>query len=182
MSRKRWLWVLGIASVALFVVLAIVDRKVQDSGGPGIIPFELAGSSDRANEILGEWDASATDAARLSLWLDFPYLVLYGAFFCLAILAVRDAARGRGWERFARPGTAIAFAPIAAAAFDIVEDVFLLLVIGGHADGSAPAIATGFAIAKFIALAATWVYLLGGLAALGVAKLRGAGPQEPAPR
>jgi len=172
MSRKRWLWLLGVTSVALFVVLAIVDRKVQDSGGPGIIPFELAGSSERANEILGEWDASATDAARLSIWLDFPYLVLYGAFFCLAILAVRDAARCRGWERFARAGTAIAFAPIAAAAFDVVEDVFLLLVIGGHADGSAPAIATGFAVAKFVALGVTWVYLLGGLVAVVTTRRR----------
>jgi hypothetical protein len=172
MSRKRWLWLLGVASVTLFVVLAIVDRKVQDSGGPGIIPFELAGSSDRAQEILGEWDASAEDAARLSLWLDFPYLVLYGAFFCLAILAVRDAARARGWDRFARPGTVIAFAPIAAAAFDVVEDVFLLLVLEGHADSSAPAIATGFAIAKFIALAVSQAYLLGGLGAIGLTRLR----------
>jgi hypothetical protein len=100
---------------ALFLLLVVVDRQIQESGGPGIVPFELAGSTSRTTEILGEWGQSGKDAARLSLWLDFPYLIAYGAFFSLAVLAVRDAARGRGWDRFSRPGTAIAVLPIVAA-------------------------------------------------------------------
>lgn len=37
----------------------------------------------------------------MSLWLDFPYLAAYGAFFSLAVMAMRDAARRRGWDGFA---------------------------------------------------------------------------------
>jgi hypothetical protein len=172
MTRRRGLWVTGVASAALFLVLVLVDRQIQDSGGPGIVPFELAGTSDRAGEILGEWDAAAEDAARLSLWLDFPYLIAYGAFFALAVAALRDAGRRRGWTRYARPGTAIALLPLVAAACDAVENVNLLLVLGGHADSAAPAIATGFAIAKFVALGVAQLYLLAGLVALAVARVR----------
>jgi hypothetical protein len=172
MTRRRGLWISGIATAILLVALAVIDRRIQDSGGPGIIPFELAGSTDRATEILGEWGQAGKDAAKLSLWLDFLYLIAYGAFFSLAILAVRDAARNRGWERFARPGTAIAFLPIVAAACDAVEDISLLIVIGGHAATPAPALATAFAICKFAALAVSQLYLVGGLIALGVRRLR----------
>jgi hypothetical protein len=184
MSRRGWLWLSGIASSLLFLALVLLDRKMQDTGGPGIVPFEIAGSSDRAQEILYEWGADGKDAARLSLWLDFPYLVTYGAFFFLAVRAMRDSALNRGWDRYARPGGVIALLAIAAAAFDAVEDVFLLLTIGGHADSAAPTIATAFAVCKFAALAAAYGYVLIGLVMVGRAKLRerrGAGSREPTP-
>jgi hypothetical protein len=172
MTRRRWLWLLGVVSTLLFVALALIDRKIQDSGGPGIVSFELAGSADRAQEILAEWGQDGKDWARLSLWIDFPYLVAYGAFFYFAVLAVRDAALKRGWDRYARPGAKIALLAIAAAAFDAVEDVFLLLSIGGHADSAAPTVATAFAICKFLALAVAYGYVLIGLGMIGRARLR----------
>lgn len=172
MTRRQWLWITGLASGLLFLALVLIDRRIQESGGPGIVPFEIAGSTDRATEILADWGDEGKDWARVSLWLDFPYLVLYGAFFFLAVRSVRDAAERRGWSRYARPGGTIAVLPIAAAAFDAAEDVGLLLVIGGHADSPAPAVATGFAIAKFIGLAIAYAYVLAGLVALGRQRLR----------
>jgi hypothetical protein len=166
MTRRRGLWISGIASAVLFLVLAVVDARIQDSGGPGIVPFELAWSTDRATEILGQWGQSGRDAARLSLWIDYLYLIAYAAFLSLAVLAVRDAAQRRGWARYARPGTAIAVLPVVAAVCDAIEDAALLLVVGGHADSPAPALATAFALVKFAALAVALVYLLGGLIAM----------------
>lgn len=163
MTRRRGLWLSGIATGILFLLLVVVDRQMQDTGGPGIIPFELAWSSERAAEILADWGEDGQDAARLSLWIDFPYLVAYAAFFSLAVTALRDAARRRGWRRYARPGAAIAALPVAAAVFDAVENINLLLVLGGNADSAAPTIATLFALAKFAALAVAQLYLLAGL-------------------
>jgi len=174
MSRRRkWLWITGAASAVLLVALALIDRELTNTGGPGIISFEVAGSTDRAREILAEWGSDGRNWARLSLWLDFSYLVAYGAFFALALAALRDAARNRGWTRYAAVASVAVFAPIAAAAFDAVEDVSLLLVAGGHADSAAPAIALAFAVAKFASLAVAELCLLGGLAALGREWLRG---------
>lgn len=171
-NRRRGLWLLGLAAAGLFLVLVLVDRRIQESGGPGIIPFELAGSTDRATEILDEWGEGGRDDARLSLWLDFPYLIAYGAFFSLAVIAVGDAVRRRGWDLYARPSAAIAVLPIVAAACDAVENVGLLLVLDGHADSPAPTVATAFAVAKFVTLGVAQLYLLAGLAALATVRLR----------
>lgn len=170
MTRRRALWPLAAATLGLLVVLVLIDGRMQDAGGHGIVSFELAGSSGRAGEILADWGADGRDAARLSLWLDYVYLVAYGTFLWLAIRALRDAARRRGWERFARPGGAIALLPLAGAACDAAEDAFLLLVLGGHGGSAAPVLATVFASVKFACVAIALLYLLGGLIVLGVAR------------
>ncbi len=43
--------------------------------------------SMRAQRILAEWGEEGRDAARLSLWLDFPYLAVYSVFWLLAVRA-----------------------------------------------------------------------------------------------
>lgn len=163
MTRRRALWLLGIVALALFAALALLDGRMQDEGGHGIVAFELAFTSDRAGEILTAWGDEGRDAARLSLWLDYLYLVAYGLFLWLAVKALRDAALRRGWDRYTRPGAAIAILPLVAAGADAVEDAFLLLVLGGHGGEAAPALAGGFAVLKFAALAVTLLYLLAGL-------------------
>jgi len=171
-TRRRALRITGIATAILFVVLAIVDEAIKASGGPGIIAFELAGTTTRAAEILGHWGQEGRDAARLSLGIDFVYLVVYGVFLTLAVLELRDVARARGWDAYAGPGTVIAVLPGVAAACDVVEDVGLWLMIEGVGTGPLPLVATGFAIVKFAALAVVAVYLLAGLAALANARYR----------
>jgi hypothetical protein len=172
MTRRQGLWVSGSAAALLFLALVLIDRQIQESGGPGIIPFELAGSTDRATEILGEWGQDGRDAARLSLWLDFPYLIAYGVFFWLAVRAMADAGARRGWERYARAGRAIAVLPIVAATCDALENVGLLLVIEGHADSPAPTVATAFALAKFVTLGIAQLYLLAGLVGSALSRSR----------
>lgn len=175
MTRRRWLWLLGIAALVLLVVLALLDARMTDTGGPGIVGFELAWTSERAAEILGEWGSKGHDAALASLWLDYAYLVAYGAFLWLAIRALRDAAAARGCVRFARPGGVIALLALVGAAADAVEDAFLLLVLGGHLESAGPPLAASFATLKFVCLVVAIGYLLSGLVALGVARRRGSG-------
>jgi pimeloyl-ACP methyl ester carboxylesterase len=163
MTRRTWLWILGAASFALFAVLAALDARMQEVGGWGIIDFELAGSEDRAAEIREDWEDEGRDAARLSLWLDFPYLVLYGAFFALVCAAVRDIARRQEWRRLAAIGGPIVYFPIGAAALDAVEDVGLLLALDGRGGSVAPSAAAVFAIGKFALINAAMLYVAVGL-------------------
>lgn len=166
MTRRRALWILGIASLLLFVVLAVLDRRMQDAGGYGIVEFELAFGSGKAQEIMRAWGGEGHDAAVASLWLDFPYLIAYGLFMCLAIRAVGDGLRARGRARLAAPAAAISLLPLIGAASDVVEDVFLLLVLGGRVPSAGPALAGSFAVLKFACLTVTVVYLLAGLVAM----------------
>jgi hypothetical protein len=172
MTRRRALWILGIATLVLFAILAVIDRRMTDTGGPGIVGFELARTPQRAAEILADWGDSGQDAARASLWLDFLYLTTYGAFLWLAVRALRESLARRGVDGFARFGERIALLPFVGAACDAVEDVFLLLVLDGHGGSTAPAIATAFASVKFVCLGIVVIYLLVGLLAMRGAEAR----------
>jgi len=167
MDRRRALWMLGLATLAMFAVLVVLDVRMRDAGGPGIVTFEFAGSEEEAGEILADWGEDGKDAARWSLWLDYPYLVLYGAFFALAIAALRDFAAREGWRRTARVGTVLVAFPIAAAAFDAIENVGLLLALGEHGGDAAPRIGAIFATAKFALIIPAQLYVLGLLLARG---------------
>jgi pimeloyl-ACP methyl ester carboxylesterase len=172
MTRRRWLWVLGVASLGLFGGLAWLDTRMVDAGGWGIVDFELAGSRHDVQRIVADWGAKGHDAARWSLWLDYAYLVVYGAFGALAVAAVRDLARRREWRRLAGIGRfALAF-PIAAAACDALEDAGLLLSLDGHGGTVAPVAATAFAIAKFALLTLTVIYVVAGLVRAAWARRR----------
>lgn len=135
---------------------------MKDTGGPGMIPFELTGGQDRSDEILSEWGEEGQDAARESLWIDFGFLLAYGTFLSFALAAVRDLARERGWTRLAAAGGIVVSFGALGAAFDALENVCLLLTLGG-AGAALPLLATIFAACKFVLLATAIAYLLAGL-------------------
>ena len=164
MDRRRWLIGSGVATAVLYAALVVLERKLTDAGGASIVGFELAGSEGRAAEIVAEWGASGRDYARASLWIDYPFMLAYGTFLTMAALATRDFARRHGRAALAAAGAVAPFAAAATAGFDAVEDVFLLLVLGGNGGSAGPAIATAAASVKFLLLALTIVYLAWGLA------------------
>lgn len=169
-TRRNGLIASAIATLILLIAMSPSDRRMQDTGGPGIVPFELTGGEERADEILAEWGEDGQDAARESLWIDFGFLLAYSAFLTLALAATRDLARERGWGRLASIGGAIVSFGALCAAFDALENACLLLTIGG-AGAALPLLATVFAACKFILLAVAIAYLLAGLGM----RLRGRG-------
>ena len=163
-DRRRALIALGAAVVAFDLALVLLDRKMQASGGPSILGFEFAGSTQRSTEILTQWGESGHDAARWSLWIDFGFMLSYGAFFTLAALATRDYAAVQGYRRFALLGLAAASAAASAAMFDAMENVFLLLILGGNGGELAPPAATICASIKFLLIGFSILYAIAGLA------------------
>jgi hypothetical protein len=162
-TRKRGLIASAIASIAIGAVLIVLDARMMDTGGPGIVGFEFAGSEERSAEILADWGDDGTEAAKASLWLDFAYILAYGTFLVLAAWATRDLAESRGWRRMAAIGTAVIPFAAAAGAFDAIEDVGLLLAVDQHGGDLAPRLAQICASLKFALLAVTIAYLLAGL-------------------
>jgi hypothetical protein len=163
LTRKRGLIASAAASIVIGAVLIVLDARMMDSGGPGIIGFELAGSEERAAEILADWGEDGTDAAKASLWIDYAYILAYGAFLILAAWATRDLARTRGWPRMAALGSLMMALAAGAAAFDAIEDAGLLLAVDRHGGAFAPRLAQICASLKFALLAATIAYLFVGL-------------------
>jgi nitrate/nitrite transporter NarK len=164
MTRRRGLIASGIATLLLLLAMSPAENRMKDTGGPGMVPFELTGGQDRADEILSEWGEDGKDAARQSLWIDFGFLLAYGTFLTFALAAVRDLARRRGWRRLAGVGGIVVSFGALGAAFDALENVCLLLTLGG-AGAALPLLATIFAACKFALIAIAIAYLVAGLLA-----------------
>jgi hypothetical protein len=160
--RKPLLVAFGIATVAFWVVLFVIDQRLKDTGGPSILGLEFAGSAGRVSEIASEWGSHGVYLARLSLWIDFGFMVSYGAFFTLAGLATRDFAREHDRRALAATGLVVPYFAAGAAIFDACENSIWLLALGGHATSLAP-VATGCAIAKFALIAIAIAYAVCGL-------------------
>lgn len=151
----------GIAALALLLAMSPAEDRMQ-ANGPGMVGFELSGGQERADEILAEWGKEGQDAAREQLWIDFGFLLAYGTLLTLLLLMVRDLTRRRGWRRLAAIGGVVVYFGALAAGFDAIENICLLLTLGG-AGAAMPLLATIFASCKFILLTIAIAYLLAGL-------------------
>jgi len=172
LARRRLLWIAGLTALALWIFLAIQDMEISETPGPGIIPFEVAGTSEHAREILDDWGQEGRDAARVSLIADYPYIVAYSIFLALACTIAAERLGRRGLERLSRIGPALGWAQFVAGAFDAIEDAALLRVLDGHTDVY-PGIAFVAAVGKFALAGLGVAYVI-----LGAVLGRGA----PAPR
>jgi hypothetical protein len=162
-SRKQLLIGFGIAMVAFDVALVVIDRRLQATGGPSILGLEFAGSEHRASEIVAEWGDHGRYLARLSLWIDFGFMLSYGTFFVLAALATRDFARESKLGFLATAGAATPWFAAAAALFDAAENIVWLFVVDGHGGRLAPPFATVCASLKFLLIGLAIAYVLWGL-------------------
>ena len=144
-----------LAATGTFVgytaVMSILERRMRATGGPGIIPFELAGSGFRAEQIMAQWGHDGQRAARISTWLDFGYMTTYGT---LTALLVERARRRRGHPR------SLTSVAMVAVAGDAVEGVSLLKVLDGEHVDSYARRARAAALVKFAALAGALTYVL----------------------
>lgn len=115
------LWTANYAAYA--AVMIHLERKMRSTGGPGIIPFELAGSRTAAETILEQWGVDGRQAARSSLRLDFGYMLVYG--YLTALLLDRTARR----QHHPR---VVSMVVAAAVASDAIEGVSLLRVLNNQ--------------------------------------------------
>jgi hypothetical protein len=163
MSRRKWLLLAGIATVVFWVVLGVLENI--PAGTPGIIEFEFVGNAHRAARFLAEWGPEGRESVRISLIVDYGFMVSYGAFVTLGGLAARDFGRRHGHPALAAVGRIVPWFAAAAAVFDAVENAFLLLIVGGHGGSAAPVIATTCASIKWTLIAVAVAYMAWGAVA-----------------
>ena len=149
LSRRQWIVLTGVATVAFWIALGIIESGLP-SGTPGIVEFEFVRNGDRATRFLAEWGADGRDTVRLSLIVDYGFMVGYGAFVTLAGLANRDFGREHGRRALASAGRVVPWFAAAAAVFDAGENAFLLLTVGGDGGSAAPVLATVCASIKWV--------------------------------
>jgi hypothetical protein len=143
----------GIAHAALWIPMLGLERRMRRAGGAGIVPFELAGTPERARKLMERWGEEGRKAARLSLLLDYPFLVSYTGLQVAACAAAGEVLPA---------GRVVVPLQVAAGAFDAAENTALLGVLSGRDGGRLPAVARTCALAKFALLAVGQLYALAG--------------------
>jgi hypothetical protein len=140
-------------------LMAFVDVPLQGEAAPwGIVSFELAGAPQQALAILLEWKSkSALGHAKLSLIIDFVYLLIYGGFFSMLAISVGNRLREETWSVRA------AWAATLAAGFDVLENGVLLFEVARVTSPAPyPQLALTFAGAKFGLLGVSALYAVVG--------------------
>jgi len=145
------------ATVGLFVPLAAIDRHLQATGGPGIIPFELAGSVG-SDAILARWGEAGRPWAIASLVLDFPFLAAYTTLNLIVVERLRQRAASHGHRLLALLARPVAALQIVAGASDAIENAALFVVVARRGDPDRAALARRAARTKVAALGVGWAY------------------------
>ena len=154
---------LGVLLVFSTALMAFVDVPLQGEAAPwGIVSFELAGTPYRALAILVEWQSKgALGHARLSLLIDFVYLLVYAGFFAMLAVWLGSRLGERRWSN------RMAWAASAAGIFDVLENgVLLYEVIAFDSPAPLPQLALSFATVKFALLAVVVAYIAVAVVAL----------------
>jgi hypothetical protein len=145
----------------------------NEPGGESIVDFELAGSVDRAEEILATWrrEGVLDDAKRIQIF-DLIFPLIYSAALAGGCLAAAGAWARSGRARLAAAGVAMAWVATAAAGFDYVENLGLDISLWDEPAAPWPQVAFVAAILKFTAIYASLLYAVSGLAAALLARRR----------
>lgn len=101
-------------------VMMRLESRMRAAGGPGVVPFELAGTAAKAEAIMERWGPDGRRAARQSMWLDFGYMTSYGILLGLLVDRRRRRLGHAAWVPALAAG---------AVAADAVEGVALLRVL-----------------------------------------------------
>jgi hypothetical protein len=163
-----------IVAIAAFlpIVLGTVTKPLhEDVTGESIIDFELAGSVDRANEILAAWRAEdVIDDAKAIQVFDLIFPLIYSAALAGACVAAAEAWRRRGARRWAQVGIAMAWIAFVAAGFDYVENLGLDISLWDEPMTPWPQVSLVAALGKFAGIYTSLLYALTGVVATALPK------------
>jgi hypothetical protein len=156
-----------VVAALLPTVLGVVTKPLhEDVTGESIVDFELAGSVERADEIIAAWRAEdVVDEAKAIQIFDLVYPLIYSAALAGACVAAAGAWRRRGRGRWAEVGIAMAWVAFVAAGFDYIENLGLDVSLWDEPRTPWPQVAQVAALAKFAGIYTSLFYALTGLLA-----------------
>jgi hypothetical protein len=141
------------------VVMRYFDRFLINETTPnGIFSFELAKTLERSVEIINSWTNLGKTYAGLSLGFDFLFLLIYTLFISLIIHKLNE----RLWtgKAFYRIGELLIWTMFLTAIFDTIENVSLIKLLIGGRQQFWSSLAYYFAIAKFILIIISLLYII----------------------
>ena len=159
-------WWRGISYVVLLSLTLFIQSNMNlDLKPKRMIYLELAGTKDKADEIINGWKTSGTfeNALTLQKWDDF-FLIFYSLALSLACVIVTDVMFSPASSGY-RLGLALAWAALLAGVLDFIENRAINRMLAGPVENYWPQLSLICAGLKFLIRLACFIYVLGGLVA-----------------
>jgi len=146
LKRKKVLIFLLLVIFLIFIIFRFLDTPLRTDAAPsGIVSFEIAGSQEKAGQILASWDVRAKLYAAFGLGFDYLFMVVYAISISLICLMVTE--RHTGW--FSRLGIWLGWGAYLAALFDSIENIALWNLLSSDTSQIWPILAIWCASIKF---------------------------------
>jgi hypothetical protein len=157
-----------LALLAVFVVITIGFQFIGPAQ-PSIVDFELAGTTDRAAEIINVWKMQDRIRAGFNLGLDYLYMPVYSTLIALACVWGAGVLASRQWRT---TGLLLGWGLWAAALFDAVENAMLTVVLFDSVAAPYPQVAQACAMLKFALIVLGLVFVVVAAVAYLVIRLK----------
>jgi len=126
--NARWAWTTA-ASVAVWIVLAIVDTRLKAHTGYGTLALQGVTTAQGVKAIASAWIARPDAVmAGFNLGFDFLFMPLYGFALFYGAIAAREAFAPKE-STLRRIMLFLAAAPLAGALFDVAENSLQLSML-----------------------------------------------------
>ena len=150
-----------IVTVGMGAYLRYQGHDLRTTEAPsGIVSLELACAASKAADIIRSWAGDKHQIAVDQVLFDFIFILGYACFGLYLGFKAADRARGRGVMRLARAAAAAGIGALAAGVLDCLENIGLLLMLGGHVSPATAFFTSLFATTKFALLAVAAIVVL----------------------
>jgi hypothetical protein len=138
----------------------------MSSHGASVLGFELAGSTQRLQEILGQWGATGRGAAGEHVLIDVGFIACYGALLFGTCSRLASGFGERRQPRAAAVAAVMAWAGLTAAAINLAQKIVLWLELHGHIAQPLPGLAAACGVLTIVLGLSAALFALGGALAL----------------
>ncbi|TFG20251.1 MAG: hypothetical protein EU533_06200 [Promethearchaeota archaeon] len=164
--KSLYLFMMFIAGFLLFLIINFTVFRPLGVAvtGYNILDYEFAWTPEQVIIIFATWGTNGMILQAAGVYWDFLYIIGYGSFAFSGVLLLAKQLSGK-WQML---GLYVSFIAILAGLFDVIENIFLLVMLydPNSVIFVVPTIAGVMATMKFSALLIALLYFIPGLVAV----------------
>ncbi len=145
----------ALATVVMIVVMRFMGVGLESKFSPlGIVSLELSKNFDQAKSMI---DEVGVKPFQWNIGIDFLFIIAYMMFLFLCCKALMNNYRSSGLKTI---GLIFLELSVLVAVLDLIENIAMLITLGGYGTNTSVTVSYWAAIAKFAVAALVVVYIL----------------------
>jgi hypothetical protein len=145
----------ALATVVMMVVMRFMGLGLVSSSSPlGVVNFELAKTFTNATDII---NAVGKRPLQWNIGIDFLFIIAYSFFFFFCCWALMNNYRSSGLKTL---GLIFLELSVLVGVLDLVENIAMLITLGGYGSDISVTVSRWAAIIKFSFVGLVVVYII----------------------